>query len=222
MQIVKDNGVFQLVISQRTLSKYGQTDDSEQYTWKGAEKVFAVSDYDVVEGVDYYSLSYENRSVNLDDLVVPNDKVVTGVRFQELNGHLILQIRATDFDYLSGRLRNIDHNPWVMNEKGGQYEIEINKRTNPVTSHGDVQRPNQLPNSYVRFGPTDFDGDVGQLTVPFIETTRIESKNPVILGGIGLTYKTNDESGGFLAVKTIAYEFAIADPTPDETYDYID
>lgn len=219
---MKVNGVFQLSISQRTLHKYGQTDDSEQDTWKLADYQFAISDRGPIDGIDYYTITYENRSINLDDLTVPNDKVVTGVRFHQLNGHLILQIRATDFNYHDGTLKNIQHNPWVMNPNGGQYEIDIEKRVNPATSGGDIQRPNQLPNSYVRFGPTDFDGDVGQLTIPFIETTPLESKNPIILSGIGLTYKTNDASGGFIAMKTISYEFALADPTPDEAYDYID
>lgn len=222
IRIVKENGVFQLSISQRTLLKYGQTDDSEQDTWKLADYQYAVSDRGPIDGIDYYTLTYENRSINLDDLTVPNDKLVTGVRFHQLNGHLILQIRATDFDYLSGSLKNIEHNPWVMNPHGGQYEINIEKRINPATGGGDIQRPNQLPNSYVRFGSTDFDSDVGQLTIPFVETTPLESKNPIILSGIGLTYKTNDASGGFIAIKTIAYEFAVADPTPDEEYDYID
>lgn len=224
VRILKQNGVLQLSISQRTLHKFGQTDDSEQDTWKLADTQFAVSDRGIIDGIDYFTLTYENRSVNLDDLRVPKDKVVTGVRFHQLNGHLILQIRATDFDYFNGTLTNIAHNPWVMNEHGGQYEIEIPKRTNPTTvsPDGGIQRPNRLPNSFVRFGPTEFDADLGQLTVPFIETTPLESKNPIILNGIGLTYKTNDASGGFIALKTIAYEFEVADPKPDEQYDYID
>lgn len=220
-RITKQNGVFQLSISQRTLLPFGQTDESESDTWKSADFQFSVADRGVINGIDYYTITYENRSINLDDLIVPVEKVVTGVRFHHLNGHLILQVRATNFNYFTGRLENIAHNPWVMNANGGEYEIEIPRRTNPTES-GDIQTPNRLPNSYVKFGPTDFDSDVGQSTIPFIETSPLESKNPIVLSGIGLTYKSNDESGGFVAIKTIAYEFSIADPVPDEAYDYID
>lgn len=202
---------------------FGQTDESESDTWKESTRQFSVNDHGVIDGIDYYTLTYENRSINLDDLVVPQGKLVTGVRFHTLNGHIILQIRATSFNYFDGRLENITYNPWMYNDKGGQYEIDITKKSNPVTSISNgIFLPNHLPHSYVQFGPTDFANDAGQLTIPFIETIPLESKNPMILGGVGLTYKTNDASGGFIGVKTISYDFAIADPEPDEEYDYID
>lgn len=223
VRIVKRNGVIQLAISQRTLLPFGQTDESEPDTWKESINQFAVTDRSAIDGIDYYTLTYENRSINLDDLVVPQGKLVTGVRFHTLNGHIILQIRATDFNYFNGRLENITYNPWVMNPQGGQYKIEIPKKFNPISSTvPDVFIPNHLPHSYVEFGPTDFKNDAGQLTIPFIETIPLESKNPLILGGVGLTYKTNDESAGFIGVKTISYDFSIADLEPDDEYDYID
>lgn len=223
VRIVKRNGVIQLSISQRTLLPFGQTDESELDTWKEASNQFAVTDRTAINGIDYYTLTYENRSINLDDLVLPQGKLVTGVRFHVLNGHIILQIRATDFNYYSGHLENITYNPWAMNENGGQFEIEIPKKLNPLTTMmNDIFIPNHLPHSYVQFGPTDFETDAGQLTIPLIETIPLESKNPMILSGIGLTYKSNDASAGFIGVKLISYDFVIADPEPDDEYDYID
>lgn len=223
VRLVKVNGVIQLSISQRTLFPFGQTDVSEQDTWKLATYQFAATDHGPIEGIDYFTLTYENRSINLDDLVVPQGKLVTGVRFYHLNGHLVLQIRATDFNYFSGRLENITYNPWVMNSNGGQKEIEIPKKTNPIdVVVGDIYMPEMSENAFVRFSPSDIDHDVGQSTVPFIDTFQLESRNPVVLGGVGLTYKRSDDSGGFIAVKTITYDFAIADIKVDEEYDYID
>lgn len=227
VRLVKINGVIQLSISERTLLPFGQTDVSEQDTWKLATYQFAATDHGTIEGIDYFTLTYENRFINLDDLVIPQGKVVTGVRFYQrsyqFNGHLILQIRATDFDYFNGRLKNLKYNPWVMNENGGQHEVEIINKINPVdVVVNDIYTPENSYNSFVRFGPSDIDFDVGQSTVPFIDTFPLESRNPVVLGGVGLTYKHNDESGGFIGVKTITYDFAIADITADEEYDYID
>lgn len=223
VRLVKVNGVIQLSISQRTLLPFGQTDESEQDTWKLANYQFAVTDVGPINGTDYFTLTYDKRSVNLDDLVVPERKLVTGVRFYHHNDHLILQIRATDFDYFTGRLENITYNPWVMNENGGQNEVQIIKKTNPIdVVVNDIYLPEQSDNSFVKFSPSDIDFDVGQLTVPFIDTFPLESRNPVVLGGVGLTYKRSDESGGFIALKTITYDFAIADVKVDEEYDYID
>ncbi|XP_055307895.1 uncharacterized protein LOC129572010 isoform X2 [Sitodiplosis mosellana] len=223
VRFVKENGVIQLSISQRTLLPFGQTEESEQDTWKLADYQFAATDHSAIDGVDYFTLTYENRSINLDDLVVPQGKLVTGIRFFNLNGHLALQIRATDFDYFSGRLENITHTPWVMSEYGGQTEIEIAKKANSLVSVvSGLYIPDTTINAFVRFGPSDIQFDVGQSTVPLIDTMPIESRNPVALGGIGLAYKKNEESGGFIGLKTITYDFAIADVTIDEEYDYID
>lgn len=223
VRLIKENGVIQLSISQRSLQPFGQTNESEQDTWKIADFQFAVTDLEPLEGIDYFTLTYENRSINLDDLVVPQGKLVTGVRFFNLNGHLILQIRATNFNYFTGNLENITYNPWVMNENGGEIEIEIPKKINPTDNIVDeLYIPDSTANSFVQFAPSDIENDVGQSTVPFIDTFPVESRNPVVLGGVGITYKKNNQAGGFIAVKTITYDFAIADITTDEEYDYID
>lgn len=222
VRLVKENGVIQLSISQRKLGRYGSTDEMEQDTWILADEQFAVTDIGVYDGIDYATLTHENRSINLDDLILPPGKVVTGVRFQQnsTTGHLALEIRATDFDYYSGKLTNLSHNPWMKNDYGGQIEIEIPKKRNPLRYIAkDLYMPELIPNAYVKFGPTDLDYDIGQTTVPFIETYPLESRNPVVLGGIGLTYKSaGNDSAGFIALKTITYDFNIADA---DKFDYI-
>lgn len=222
VRLIKENGVIQMSISQRTLLPFGQTDESEQDTWKSADNQFATTDVGAVEGVNYTTLTYDNRAINLDDLVLPQGKIVTGIRFQtNANGHLTLEIRATDFDYYYGRLLNTSHNPWVKNENGGQIEIEILKKTNPLENVvSELYTPEIVSNSYVKFGPSNIESDIGQSTVPLIDTYALESRNPVALGGVGLTYKGNNDSGGFIALKTITYDFAIADV--EDEYDYID
>lgn len=210
VRLIKLNGVIQLSISQRTLLPYGQTDESEQDTWKVADYQFAATDNNAIDGKDYFTLTYENRSMNLDDLILPKTKLVTGVRFFNLNGHLILQIKATDFDYFRGELRNISQNVWAMNENGGETEMRIRKKSNPLANVAtDLYVPDQTPNAYIRFGPTDIQFDVGQSTIPSIDTFPLESHNPVALGGLGITYKRNDETGGIIGMKTITYDFTI-------------
>lgn len=222
VRIIKRNGVIQLAISQRTLLPYGQTDAKEQNTWKYADYQFAVTDRGPSNGIDYFTLTYENRSINLDDLTVPQGKLVTGVRFFHLNGHIVLQIRATDFNYFSGKLLNLDYTPWVVNKDGGQHEIVLNNPGHPIEASVEINYPKRAKNAFVTFGPSAFDTDIGQSTIPFIENLPIESKNPVVLAGVGLTHKGQVGSGGFIAPKLITYEFPIADPIVDEEYVYIE
>lgn len=223
VRIVKPNGVFQLAISQRKLLPFGQTDSTEENTWRLAEYQFKVNESKAINGIDYFTLTYENRSVNLDELTLPRGKVVTGVRFYHHKGHIVLQIRATDFNYFSGKLVNLHYTPWVTNDDGGQTEVEPSNRANPLVYGEGVNAPVAFkPNQYVTFRPTDFETDAAQLTVPFIETLPLESKNPVVLAGVALTLKTQKGSGGILAPKLIAYDFPIADKQPNEEFDYID
>lgn len=183
---------------------------------------FTVKDSAAIDGVDYITLTHDNRAINLDELIIPQGKLVTGVRFFNQNGHIALQIRATDFNYFSGQLLNVVYTPWVANLDGGKHEIHIDQPGIPTDQHLDINLPTKYDeNSFINFGPSDFELDIGQTTVPFIETIPIESKHPVILGGIGLIHKSQATSGGVIALKLISYEFPIADSSEEE-FDYID
>lgn len=71
------------------------------------------------EGIDYHKLTYEHRSINLDTVTAPQGKTVTGVRFHKRDDKTLeLQIRATDFDFETGKnhlaLRNANKYVWVL------------------------------------------------------------------------------------------------------------
>lgn len=69
---------------------------------------FSIDSPEVVNGVDYHTLTYQKRSINLDTVLAPAKKIVTGVRFHALDdGVLTIQIRCTDFDYETGELNNL-------------------------------------------------------------------------------------------------------------------
>lgn len=95
---------------------------------------------------------------------------------------------------------------WVSNPNCGKDEIKLDKRTNPAKS-GELSKANETPNAFIEFGPADFWTDVSQVTVPFIDTQRVEPYLPVALSGVGLYHKTANGSGGFIATKLIVYDF---------------
>lgn len=207
--LTKQNGVIHLAISERSLLPFGQAEVLPPYpfvdTWRGTEFFSLLSD-DVRESVDYYTLSYENRSINLDYVTAPKDHLVTGVRFRVADGRITIDIRATEFDFVSGRLKNTDKSVWYSNPNCGQVKIEPIQRVNPMRI-SKMSLPDPTPNGFIEFGPTDYWTDVSQLTVPFIDTQRVEPYTPVALSGVGLYFKNADSSGGFIAPRIFVYDF---------------
>lgn len=152
--------------------------------------------------------------------MLPAHRVVTGIRFSHRNGHITHQVYATDFDFATGRLYPA-RSEWISYSSGdtGATEIKIYKRIDPRRKlHENIAyTPQSESGSYVRFGPTDLKSDLGQTTIPIIETQPLEPTNLAALSGIGLTYKNyrsffgSDKTGGIIAPTLVAYETSIGD-----------
>lgn len=208
VQLLKRNGIIQFSIAERELSAYGNVDSviDERLLWKLSPQ-FNLTDNPTKENVDYISLTYENRSLNLDTIVAPNDEVVTGIRFQRNNvGHLMLEVRFTEMNVAAGKLINLDKSFWLSNANGGKHRINTDNLDLPINSPK-PSMPNFQPNTYVRFGPTHKKVDISQRTVPFIESLKVEANAPVPLSGVGLYYKGQNGYGGFIAPKIVLYNF---------------
>lgn len=211
--LTKQNGIIHLAIAERTMLPYGQVETTSDHTfyepWKSSYEFFNIDDANVEENLDYFTLSYENRSINLDDVTVPKGSLVTGVRFQVNDiGHITLNVRATPFDFITGKLKDLTNSVWISNPNSGKTEITLHRPTNPLNHWNTLSHINNTPNAFIKFKPTDFWDDVMQLTVPFIDTQRVEPHTPVALSGCGIYYKTTETgSGGFIAPKLIVYDF---------------
>lgn len=206
VRLTKQNGIINLVITERTLLPYGQ---AEHTTDQSFHEFFSIDDTNIEENVDYVKLTYENRTINLDMVTVPKGSVVTGVRFRVTkNGHITLDVRATSFDFLAGKLKDLKNSVWISNPNCGQTEIVLQRPGSPLNHSNNLSQINTTLNAFIKFGPTDYWSDVMQLTVPFIDTQRLEPYNPVALSGVGLYHKsTKSGAGGFIAPKLIVYDF---------------
>lgn len=103
--------MMQFVIGESTLLPYGklnttiahetgETNANNRYV---GHPEFSIDTKGIQNGVDYHTLTYEKRSINLDAVLAPPGKIVTGIRFHVLDsGVLTLQIRATDYNYETG------------------------------------------------------------------------------------------------------------------------
>lgn len=208
--LTKQKGIIHLAILQRKLLPYGQIElnspISQMELWKPSNEFFALDDFGVQKDIDYFTLTYENRSINLDSVIAPSGHVVTGLRFKIVNGHITLEIRATQFDYQGGKLMNLGSSRWLSNPDGGQVKIPLERVASPMKCL-EKSVPNPTANAYVDFGPSDYWSDLSQLTVPFLDTQTVEPHIPVALSGIGLHYKGQPGFGGYVAPKLIVYAF---------------
>ncbi|KAM7350447.1 uncharacterized protein ACRADG_009034 [Cochliomyia hominivorax] len=115
IRFVKENRIFHLQIQEGQLLARGVIKESS-IVWKPIEN-YTLYDSDVKNNEDYYTLTYDNRAIDLDDIeVYENDFVLTGVRFREVEGHLNLQARLSQFDFETGRLLDPKENSyWIYN-----------------------------------------------------------------------------------------------------------
>lgn len=205
----KFQNVFHLLIVERELQPYAHLNASSP-TWHTYSTLnyFDVHGANVREGIDYFTLTWENRTLNLDTVELPAGKVVTGVRFQVRNGAIGLEVLGTDFDLTTGQLKNLEASHWfgqsttVMHE-----EIPLDNLDVPILTP-EKSIPHSIPNGSVKFGPSDKFKDLSQTTIPFIDAQLVESNNPIALSGVGLYYKSFPGYGGFVAPKVLNYNFA--------------
>lgn len=98
----KVNRIIHLQIQEGELLPRGGI-NSTSVQWKPVSD-YRILDRGVRNGVDYHTMAWDKRAVDLDDLIAPAHHVVTGIRFRTLGGHLNLEIRITEADFVSGKL----------------------------------------------------------------------------------------------------------------------
>lgn len=183
--IQKVNRVIQFVICERELLPFAKSNATlrRKQIWKDNSIAFLK---DGQQGIDYYTLTRENRSINLDTVILPRHKVVTGVRFAFRRNCLCLEIRATDFDYVMGKLKNVDQSTWINNnmKRRQREEITMEAPNSPLRTTN-IQERFDSNNKFIKFRPTDVKKDLAQLTVPFFESFQLEASDPAALSGIG-------------------------------------
>lgn len=207
---MKYNGIFTWKITQSKLISQGRVD---QYQSDPRRNVvfsnFRRTDPGIMDGIDYHTLSWQNRSVNLDTIILPRGCVLTGVRFVVDKEHLSLEIRSTKFDFNSGIL--LDENEWIP--KGYRdrtnlqlYRPEPNRYYDIYGAYLSV--PDFRPNKFIKFRPSDPDKDAAQTTVPFIDTQMVRPKNLTPLSGVGIYWKGKPGLGGFIAPAIVVYDMS--------------
>lgn len=180
-------------------------------SWPVSNDNFTVNDATVKHDVDFYTVNYENRTMNLDTITAGRDQLVTGVRFRVINGRLQLQVQFTYFDESIGKLDIVSGSQWFSNPNMDRELIQSDHSYVPTKSPVQTLPLSSKSGNYVEFGPTGWVHDMAQNTVPFFDSQMIEtSSEPVALHGVGLFYKAWPGHAGYIAPKLIAYDYAMS------------
>lgn len=174
---------------------------------------------------DVYVLTHRNRSIDLDDLIAPDDYVITGARFGlSEQRHIRLEARITKFDFASGKLYP-EYTTWISNNYENHtyfklrstivpvrddylYRLELLKSHNKFIDHTNTTRIDTRSGQYFDFTYSDIRTDAAQETVPYIDTQEVSTQLESPIGGIGLYHKGRRDSAGFLGVKIFSLNYA--------------
>ncbi|GLV45524.1 orion [Carabus blaptoides fortunei] len=206
LKFVKVNSVIHLQIQQGQLLPYGVINQTTIH-WQ------QVDNYEVNDGTlikKYHTLSWKERGIDLDEVVVPDEHVVTGVRFRLAGANLKLEILASPINFTSGKLmETASRSTWHSNFDPSNKRSELNLDNRDVpTKASSPSKMISTSGQYLRFTHTGIEADVAQSTVPFIDVQPVVSDLPVPLGGVGVYYKGEEGFGGFIAPKIITYDYS--------------
>ncbi|XP_049536714.1 uncharacterized protein LOC125951746 isoform X1 [Anopheles darlingi] len=205
LRFLKQDRVIHLAVQQGTLMPQGEI-DNRTLEWV-PPRYFSVLSKGIRDGLDYHTLTYDNRSMDLDDVQVYPGYVLTGVRFRLLGTHLNLMIRMTEMNFTSGQLMDLDKSIWIGNDNTIARTELVLKQPDVPTKALSKSVPDSTNGQYVRFTPTDREADAAQTTVPFLDAQPVYTHRPVPLSGAGIFHKGQSKSGGFLAPKLLTYDF---------------
>lgn len=221
LRFVKSNRIIHVQIQEGELLPRGAINAST-VNWKPISD-YRLLDRGIKNGIDYHTLTWDKRKIDLDNLIAPQSHVVTGVRFRVIGSHLNFELCVTEADFVTGRLIDpLSTSIWISNDNT---ENSAEKRTPVFLQNPDIPTFSRAKsdkysetNQFVEFTHTDLDRDAAQSTVPYLDAQDVISVPPVALSGAGIYHKGRPQYGGFIGLKLITYDFGqhIKTPKPDE------
>lgn len=208
IRIIKKNGIIHLTAIERVLLPYSVLAENSRNEVSNYN--FTVNDPNVKENVDYFTMTYDNRTLNLDTIIAARDQLVTGVRFRVHSGAVHLEARFTYFDETTGKLDLDTSSEWKMNSNTQRIPIPTEHVDIPNTSNEQTIAIGGDDNNSIKFVPTSWVRDMAQTTVPFIESNYVEAPESEPLSGVGLFYKHQVGHGGYVAPKVVTLDNASA------------
>ncbi|XP_022907955.2 uncharacterized protein [Onthophagus taurus] len=210
VKFAKSNRIIHLQIEQGELLQNGVVNKTT-IEWVPIDS-FRLNDRNVLKDQTYFTLSRDNRAIDLDVHAGVEGYVLTGVRLQKIGSHLNLQIYVTPYDFATGKLKPalsewLDNTNTEFSMISKRKKIEIKDRDVPTRSN----LPSKIKsthNEFLEFTHTSFEKDAAQTTVPFLDSQPVSSGlSPN--SGAGIYYKTSsDQNGGYIGLKLVTFDYS--------------
>jgi hypothetical protein len=207
IRFIKMQRVIHMQVQEAKVKPRGLIDETT-IRWKPVD-TFRVEN--AAAGIDYHTMSYEQRAMDLDDLVAPDGYVLTGIRFRRIGTHLNPEILATPIDMETGKLTH-DGSIWQGNDNTdaaiSDPRTQISMRSPDVPIRTTLPSiPDSITDQFVLFTHSDINKDAAQTTVPFIDSQPVAPSPPSLLSGAGIYHKGLSGYGGFVGIRVITYDF---------------
>ncbi|KAK0078608.1 hypothetical protein PV326_009238 [Microctonus aethiopoides] len=219
LKIVKINTMIHLQIQQAKLLPNNKIDPNTKF-WKPLDEIVKLTNHSLFPNdwtklsadEDYLSLSFANRTINLDDIILPLDYVVTGVRFgrtlseDQQTSALRIEVKGVHVDREIGKIipnteinltsDNMESNRLLPDYQRLRTQITLDNCDDPVEAKNYTQILET--NKYIKFTHTDKKKDLAQTTIPYLDAREFTVEDDVPLIGVGLTYAGQEGYGGFI------------------------
>ncbi|CAG9773547.1 unnamed protein product [Ceutorhynchus assimilis] len=206
VRLIKNNRIVHLQIQEGKLLPYGYINESTVH-WVNVDN-YKLTDAGVRNKEDFFTMSYGERSMALDDIQVKEENhIVTGVRFEFIKNKIHFEIYVSPFDWHTGRVSHNNGYYIYESNPNGRKKIDIDNPDIPTNTKEQSWINHLGIDSYVEFTNSAFGKDAAQSTVPFIDIQEVVNKPAVPLMGAGIYYKGNRGYGGFIAPRIQTYDF---------------
>ncbi|MCL4119485.1 UNVERIFIED_CONTAM: hypothetical protein GTU68_019165, partial [Idotea baltica] len=207
IKFTKVKGVIHMQVQQGKAMAQGQV-NHETLRWVEVDPI-AVGTKEYVENVDYFTLMYEARNIDLDHLKAPKRHVVTGVKFRMLGSHVNMEMWVTPINFTTGEMTPT-MSYWISNDntpvmtKNPREELRLNDVDDPRKSKSE-SLVDSRSDMFVTLQPTSLQADVAQLTVPFFDAQPVAPNPSSWLEGLQMYHRGRSGFGGFIGFRIFNY-----------------
>ncbi|OXU19716.1 hypothetical protein TSAR_014689 [Trichomalopsis sarcophagae] len=198
-RLVKLKRTIHIQIQQGKLLPYGHVNEST-VEWVPIK-------VDVLAKDEIYKIKWlGSRTVFLDDIEVPRNNVVVGLGFKALQQNNIKVLRLVAYsapmNYSAGVLTDDTYERHSSEESSD--EVDLKDLDIPTRRSSRIVQKS-TNHQYVKFRTTSLLSDVGQSTIPFLDTQSVTTNPASPMSGAGIYHRRSPGDGGFLALKLFTF-----------------
>eukprot|EP00092_Neocalanus_flemingeri_P076472 GFUD01094862.1.p1 GENE.GFUD01094862.1~~GFUD01094862.1.p1 ORF type:complete len:410 (+),score=110.70 GFUD01094862.1:1242-2471(+) len=211
VRFVKRGKIVYPQIEQATAMPEGGIDETTR-TWVEPQPIPYTDVRNLTKNTgSVFTMSYEQRAMDMDTLTAPEGHVLTGVKLRNIGGHLNLEIQVTPMEFTAGNVVS-DRSTWIANDNTPATDkprtlVPIIMPDVPTKFSG-LNTVDTTTDQFIQFDASSAHKDVSQTTVPFIDAQPVAPQPATWLAGAGLYHKGRVGFGGFVGFKVSTYDFS--------------